>query len=1097
MALQPHMTKTERTCPRCGLVFASEKLDGLCPACLLGSLFDDNSTDDSKAFWEDDAEAAEPAPNSTPPAPVRRFSHFELLEELGRGGMGIVYRARDIGTGRIIALKVLQAHHLEVPDLVTRFRSEVRAVTSLDHPHVLPVHEVGEYEGIPFFSMKLTTGGSLAQRVGDFLGRPTEIARLLAKVARGVAHAHERGILHRDLKPGNILLDSAGEPFVCDFGLAKWIEDDRNLTITSAVLGTPHYIAPEQASGQKGLTTAADIYSLGAIIYELLTARPPFVGQSIIETLRLASENTPERPSSLAQNIPRDLETICLKCLEREPASRYPSATALAIDLENWLEGRPILARPVGAAEQLWRWARRNPLPAALIASVAMLLVATAVVATVSAVRIEKARDQAVTAEAIAREKLYESLLAQARASLLTGQAGHSLDALKALREAARIHDNLDLRNLAVRALSFTDIEAERADIPIGPSSRPPRSFDSRLEHIAEESGRGALRILRLADGATTARLEIPDSGLQTLDLIAFSPDDRHLIARQPDGRLLLWDVAAQKLLRTYAGAPVEKAPWYARNFAFTADSSILAISRAEGGIAVYPADSDKPATLIPVTGAIRALAFSPDGSRLAVAEYGRPRLQIWDLSAPRLALELDLASPAYSLDWHPNGRELVAGCFDSNLYLLDARNGQRKGTFSGHLQEITQVLFSPSGDRLVSTGLDKTIRLWSLGSLMQEVVLPSYGSEPALRFSRDGTRLAATSASSTAHLFKIHDASAVCRILVNGRLGRPTLVGCLSFSPDGTRIASATYEGIDLWDTREGRLAGTYSISPDSEKSVRFLDDSSTLLVGSRKNGLRQYSISGSTHEPRLTPGEILDEETDFIFSNTPPGDRNLLPLTSSKKGVARVFDLQARHDLLRIDNVPEIWDLSISPDQKTIALSFSGQAPGESGHTQIWNMADRRKLTTLPGGQNGTARFSPDGTWIKASGRGPASGVWKTSDWTRDNVLDFNANNIVFHTGDNAWIAGASSETVIVWNRDGTGKYTLEPPLNKTRYTLLGFRLSAGPGGHFLAALSSNNTLLLWNLHELDERLRQYGLLAPKSLQHQPTTQPQLEIR
>ncbi len=1072
------MTKTERTCPRCGLVFASEKLDGLCPACLLGSLFDESSADDSKAFWEDDdATSPELTPDSAPSTPARRFSHFELLEELGRGGMGIVYRARDVGTGRIIALKVLQAHHLEVPDLVTRFRSEVRAVTSLDHPHVLPVHEVGEYEGIPFFSMKLTTGGSLAQRVGDYLGKPTEIARLLAKVARGVAHAHERGILHRDLKPGNILLDAAGEPYVCDFGLAKWIEDDRNLTITAAVLGTPHYIAPEQASGQKGLTTAADIYSLGAIVYELLTARPPFVGQSIIETLRLASENTPERPSSLAQNIPRDLETICLKCLEREPASRYPSATALATDLENWLEGKPILARPIGAAEQLWRWARRNPLPAALIASVAMLLAATAVVATVSAIRIEKARDRAVIAEAQATEKLYESLLAQARASLLTDQAGHSLDALKALRDAAEIRAPIELKNLVIRALSLTDIEVGKRVYDIGPNSRPARCFDSKLEHIAEETSKGVVRILRLEDGREMARFLDPEARSATLDRISYSPNDEFVAIRHNDGTIRVWNARTQKKEYELPSARIERAPWYAPSFTFTADSSGFAAAMPAGGAGIYDGKTGTLRLSIPGREILRCVAFSPDGRFLALAAYGKNDLNVFDAKTGAHVMSLDLPSPAYSLAWSPDGAELAAGAFDYNIYLFDTRSARRKGTFTGHRQEVTQVLFAPSGDRIVSTSLDKTIRLWSLSALTQEVVTNGYGSEPALRFSTDGQKLAATAAGARAYFFQIHDASAICRTYVNGNpIGRATLVGGVAFSPDGKQVATSTFEGIDLWDLTSGRLSAAFVFDPDYEKSVRFGESPDTLVVGSRKSGLAEYNIHRDGTHQTLQLRKTLDASPGFIFSNTPPGDRNLIGLTSTKAGTARILNLQSAEELIRIERLPEVWDLAVSPDQKFFSLTFSGQAEPENASTQIWSLSDKKPVVTIQGGQAGTARFSFDSKWLKISGRGQTESLYDLSTLQAATDLKYPGTNPVFHPRRNqiaTTLSDSSITKVRIWNIAGLPDCDLESPL----ITGSSYRLAFSPDGTRLAAHSYDNVLLIWNLELLKHTFQNLG--------------------
>jgi WD40 repeat protein len=1086
------MTKTERTCPRCGLVFASEKLDGLCPSCLLDSLFSEADLDDSKAFWEEcggDTEATSSSPST---APVRRFSHFELLEELGRGGMGIVYRARDVGTGRIVALKVLQAHHLEVPDLVLRFRSEVRAVTSLDHPHVLPVHEVGEYEGIPFFSMKLTTGGSLAQRVGDYLGNPTETARLLAKVARGVAHAHERGILHRDLKPGNILLDASGEPFVCDFGLAKWIEDDRNLTITSAVLGTPHYIAPEQASGQKGLTTAADIYSLGAIIYELLTARPPFVGQSIIETLRLASENTPERPSSLAQNIPKDLETICLKCLEREPASRYPSAAALATDLENWIEGRPILARPVGAAEQLWRWARRNPLPAALIASVAMLLAATAVVATVSAVRIEKARDRAVAAEALsksaerqarsaeaeAREKLYESLLAQARASLLTDQAGHSLDAIKALRDASEIHSTTELKNLAIRALSLTDIKVDDVVYDIGPNSRPVRSFDSKLEHIAEETGKGVVRILRLKDAYEIARFSDVGDHSTLLDRIIYSPNDAFVAVRHNDGTIKVWDVKSQKKQYEVISAQIEKAPWYAPNFAFTTDCAKFAAALPDGGVGLYDARTGAVRLVISAPDIVRCVAISPDGTLIALATYRKNDLHIFDSQTGIRVASLDLPSPAYSLAWSPNGYELAAGAFDNNIYLFDAANGGRRtGTFSGHRQEVTQVLFTPSGDRIVSTSLDKTIRLWSLSALTQEVVSNGYGSEPALRFSLNGEQLATTAAGARAYFFSIHDASAICRTYVNGRpIGRATLVGGLAFSPDGDTVATSTYEGIDLWDITSGRLRGSYDLDVDFEKSVRFGNTPSSLIIGSRKSGLAEYEITNKGTYSSLQFRRTLDREPGFIFSNSPSGDGDLMGLTSSKGGVARILNLKTGVELLRINQLPDVWDLAISPNQKYFSLTFSAQAEPGSAFTQIWSLPDQKKIASIPGGQAGMARFSRDSRWVKISGRRETEQLYDLIAMKLRPDLRCPGSNPVFHPRKDL-IATTISDPAItkirLWTIGHGDECDLESPL----LTCSSYRLAFSPDGTRLAAHSSNNVLLIWNLELLKHSFNKSG--------------------
>ncbi len=305
----------------------------------------------------------------------RQIGNYEILEGIGRGGMGVIYRAQQRYSRRIVALKRVLAYQAESPEALVRFRREAEAVASLDHPNVLPIYEVGQGEdGLPFFSMKYASGGSLREAAADLRDRPNECARLMAKVARAIDYAHGQGILHRDLQPGNILLDDRGEPLVSDFGLAKWLTETSDLTRTLTTFGTPGYIAPEQAESAAGdLTPAADVYSLGAVLFHLLAGRPPFVGENVLSVLRQASLEPAPKLRSLAPSLDRDLETICARCLERDPTARYQTAGNLAEDLERWLEGRPIVARPVTAPVRLWRWARRNPILAGAAAACFLL----------------------------------------------------------------------------------------------------------------------------------------------------------------------------------------------------------------------------------------------------------------------------------------------------------------------------------------------------------------------------------------------------------------------------------------------------------------------------------------------------------------------------------------------------------------------------------------------------------------------------------------------------------------------------------------------------------------------------------------------------
>lgn len=304
-----------------------------------------------------------------------RIGNYQILEEIGRGGMGVIYRARQRHSRRIVALKRILSFHADSRETLARFRREAEAAASLDHPNILPIYEVSESDdGLPFFSMKFAAGGSLVDVARTLRHDPRQIVRLIAKVTRAVQHAHAQGILHRDIKPGNILLDGRGEPLVSDFGLAKWLDANSDLTRTLTIFGTPGYIAPEQAQGPaKNLTAAADTYSIGAVLFDLFTGRPPFLGEHALSVIKQAADKPAPKLRTLAASADRDLETICARCLEREPHARYRSAGDLAEDLERWLEGRPIIARPVSAPVRVWRWSKRNPKLATSLAVCAVL----------------------------------------------------------------------------------------------------------------------------------------------------------------------------------------------------------------------------------------------------------------------------------------------------------------------------------------------------------------------------------------------------------------------------------------------------------------------------------------------------------------------------------------------------------------------------------------------------------------------------------------------------------------------------------------------------------------------------------------------------
>src|SRR5438876_2005354 len=355
-------------CEQCG---ATTRLgQGLCVSCL----FNEGLGREGEASTEVFESVLEEA---NVPDTQWRLGNYEILEEIGRGGMGVIYRARQRYSRRFVALKRVLTYHADSHETLARFRREAEAAASLDHPNILPIYEVTETEeGLPFFSMKLATGGSLRTVDPALRNEPRQCVQLMAKVARAIEYAHAQGILHRDLQPGNILLDARGEPLVSDFGLAKWLDKESDLTQTLTTFGTPGYIAPEPAEGAD-FSPAADIYSLGAILFNLLAGRPPFVGPNALSVIRQAAAMPAPKLRSFAPSVGRDLETIIARCLERDPKARYQSAAALGQDLERWIEGRPIIARPVSAPARLWRWSRRNPVLAG--AAIACLFLTIAV----------------------------------------------------------------------------------------------------------------------------------------------------------------------------------------------------------------------------------------------------------------------------------------------------------------------------------------------------------------------------------------------------------------------------------------------------------------------------------------------------------------------------------------------------------------------------------------------------------------------------------------------------------------------------------------------------------------------------------------------
>ena len=588
---------------------------------------------------------------------LQYFGDYEILRELGRGGMGVVFEARQVSLGRLVALKVIRAAELASEDDLRRFQNEAEAVAGLDHPGIVPIIEVGDHGGRKYFSMKLVVGRGLDDLKSRYAD-PRAAAGLVSSVARAVHHAHQRGILHRDLKPSNILIDEEGRPHVTDFGLAKKVEADAGMTQSGAIMGTPSYMAPEQASGKRGsVTTSSDVYGLGAVLYDLLAGGPPFHEDSVLDTLVALQEREPEAIRPKNSKVDRDLETICLKCLEKDQRLRYKSAEALADDLDRWLVGEPIAARKVTPLERGWKWARRHPAVAGLTTALAAALVIGLAGITLLYVRAERerrmaidARNLAVIAEATSRDA--RNLEAKARA-----EAEASGRAAISARDRAEAGLYVNRINLAQQYWQNGNVGQSDGILDACPA--PLRQWEwrylKRLDH--------------------PELFTLPGNG-QFTSALSFSRDGRRMAAMSSSGDagVQVWDLATRTPLASISLA----ATHLGRTFTacdIAPDGSTFALGDQAGKITLYDAITGKAVRDVgTLEGGVNSVAFSPDGKLLAAARIdsrnGSPLipalapkrkmgLKVWKLDGGAVAF----GSPdvGVAAAFSPDGRHLLA----------------------------------------------------------------------------------------------------------------------------------------------------------------------------------------------------------------------------------------------------------------------------------------------------------------------------------------------------------------------------------------------------------------------------------------------------
>jgi WD40 repeat protein/tRNA A-37 threonylcarbamoyl transferase component Bud32 len=886
-------------------------------------------------------------------APPSDMPGYELLERLGRGGMGVVYKARQRSLGRIVALKmILAGPHARAEDLA-RFRREAEVIAKLAHPNIVQIHEVGEHEGRPFLSLEFVDGGGLDKKLGGAPLPAHDAARLIETVARAVHHAHCQGVVHRDLKPANILLTADGIPKITDFGLAR-LGAGSEQTQSGDVLGTPSYMAPEQASGRNSaIGPATDIYALGATLYELLTGRPPFRADNPLDTLLQVMDQEPVTVRRLQPNVPSDLETICLKCLEKAPSKRYASAADLADDLRRFDEGQPIFARPTPSWERGLKWARRRPALAGLyaLAMVAGVVLALYTVWLRDALsETEKQRIAAHKAQSRAEEAAEERRLQLVRARLADGSRlldeGDWFGSLLPFAEALQL-DQHDAKRVEMHRIRLSAILRQ---CPRLVQFWPHEGDVAHTEFTAD--GRRILTVsgntAHLLDADTGAEAAPPMIHGQSITSAALSTDGLRLATIADDQTVQIWDAAKGQRL----GTPLPFKEMIVR-IAFAAGGErLVTVTRNvtyEVRIQAWEVSTGKPVSspLATATAPLSDVALSPDGRLAATAGSTQTKA---GLRAALTVWEVASGKPAFTPRDVPGS--------------------------------ITQIRFSPTGSRVAAFSVDGTVRVWDCVTGKETAQMRQVGPLLHLAFSPDGNRLATGGVNGTA---RVWDATTGKQLVTLQHGPAFTQAATLvAFSPDGLHAITAGADNmVRIWDVTTGAPTSPPLRHGDKVSRASFGADGRRVLTASADRAVRIWDLTSS----RLaTPP--LEHDAAVVHASLDTGGRRAV--TAGADRLARVWNLDTGRSLGTLAHTHPLVHATFTPDGRVLTTGENNR--DGAGEASVWDAKGARlfhrttaqRILGVPDTDPTVRRawFSADGRWLLTVDRAGAAQVWDVAN-------------------------------------------------------------------------------------------------------------------